>query len=39
MKPDQLATDALNIFREEGVLRVEGERRGAKWVFTDAWAA
>jgi nucleoside 2-deoxyribosyltransferase len=32
-----LATAALNALREKDVLRVEGQRRGARWVFTDNW--
>jgi hypothetical protein len=34
---DKRATLALNALREAGVLRVEGEKRGAAWVFTDTW--
>ena len=34
---DKRATIALNALREAGVLRVEGEKRGAAWVFTDTW--
>lgn len=31
------ATLALNLLRDEGVLKVEGGRKFAKWVFADAW--
>jgi nucleoside 2-deoxyribosyltransferase len=34
---DKRATNLLNALREAGVLRVEGEKRGAAWVFTDSW--
>lgn len=34
---DKATTLALNGLREAGVLQVEGERRGARWVFTDSW--
>lgn len=34
---DKRATVALNAFRSANVLRVEGARRGATWVFTDKW--
>jgi hypothetical protein len=33
-----LATAALNALREKDVLKVEGQRRGSRWVFTDSWA-
>jgi hypothetical protein len=31
------ADAALNKLREIGVLKVEGQRRGARWVFSDQW--
>lgn len=34
---DKRATSALNTLRDANVLRVEGEKRGATWVFTDKW--
>jgi nucleoside 2-deoxyribosyltransferase len=34
---DKRATAALNALRNANVLRVEGARRGATWVFTDTW--
>jgi len=34
---DKLADLALNRLRESDVLRVEGAKRGAVWVFTDKW--
>lgn len=34
---DKQATVALNALRDANVLRVEGARKGAAWVFTDAW--
>jgi hypothetical protein len=38
MESDGLATAALNALREREVLKVEGQRRGSRWVFTDSWA-
>jgi nucleoside 2-deoxyribosyltransferase len=35
---DKRATTALNALRDANVLRVEGARKGAAWVFTDRWA-
>ncbi|HUG00633.1 MAG TPA: hypothetical protein VML95_02085 [Longimicrobiales bacterium] len=32
-----LATTVLNKLREHDVLQVEGQKRGARWVFTDQW--
>jgi len=37
LQDDNLVTVALNKLRERDVLQVEGERRGARWVFTDSW--
>lgn len=37
MKGEGLAAWALNALRVSGVLKVEGARRGARWVFTDQW--
>jgi nucleoside 2-deoxyribosyltransferase len=34
---DKRATNALNALREANVLRVEGVKKGAAWVFTDSW--
>jgi hypothetical protein len=34
---DALATAALNAPRESDVLKVEGQKRGSRWVFTDNW--
>jgi nucleoside 2-deoxyribosyltransferase len=34
---DKRATVALNALRNSNVLRVEGAKRGATWVFTDKW--
>lgn len=34
----ELATAVLNALRAKDVLKVEGQRRGARWVFTDKWA-
>ncbi len=34
---DKRATSALNALREANVLRVEGVKKGATWVFTDRW--
>jgi nucleoside 2-deoxyribosyltransferase len=34
---DKRATVALNALRNANVLRVEGAKRGATWVFTDSW--
>jgi hypothetical protein len=34
---DKRATIALNALRDASVLCVEGEKRGATWVFTDRW--
>lgn len=35
---DKRATNALNALREANVLRVEGVKRAATWVFTEQWA-
>jgi len=35
---DQLASAVLQGLRRKEILQVEGERRGARWVFTDKWA-
>jgi nucleoside 2-deoxyribosyltransferase len=35
---DRRATGALNALRDANVLRVEGVKKGATWVFTDKWA-
>lgn len=35
---DKRATGALNALRDARVLRVEGSKKGARWVFTDNWA-
>lgn len=35
---DSLTTAALNLLREKDVLKVEGQKRGSRWVFTDSWA-
>jgi hypothetical protein len=34
---DKRATIALNALRDANVLRVEGAKKGAAWVFTDKW--
>jgi hypothetical protein len=34
---DKRATIALNALRDANVLRVEGAKKGAAWVFTDRW--
>jgi len=34
---DALATTVFNALREKDVLQVQGQRRGARWVFTDHW--
>lgn len=34
---DKRATVALNNLREADVLRIEGSKKGARWVFTDRW--
>ena len=34
---DKRATGALNALRNANVLRVEGVKKGATWVFTDKW--
>jgi hypothetical protein len=34
---DKGATTALNALRDANVLRVEGVKKGATWVFTDKW--
>jgi nucleoside 2-deoxyribosyltransferase len=34
---DKRATIALNALREANVLRVEGAKKGATWVFADSW--
>jgi nucleoside 2-deoxyribosyltransferase len=34
---DKRATNALNALRDANVLRVEGVKKGATWVFTDKW--
>ncbi len=31
------ADSVLDTLRENGVLQIEGQKGGAKWVFTDAW--
>jgi nucleoside 2-deoxyribosyltransferase len=38
MGSDGLATAVLNGLRGKDVLQVQGQRRGARWVFTDNWA-
>ena len=35
---DQLASAVLNGLRQQDVLQVQGQRRGARWIFTDKWA-
>ncbi len=37
MQEDQLASWALYTLRAKGVLKVEGVKKGARWVFTDEW--
>lgn len=37
MKDDTLATNTLNQLRSANVVKVDGARRGARWVFTDEW--
>jgi hypothetical protein len=32
-----VAVWALNLLRTHGVLKVEGQKKGARWVFTDPW--
>jgi nucleoside 2-deoxyribosyltransferase len=34
---EKRATIALNALRDANVLRVEGVKKGATWVFTDKW--
>jgi hypothetical protein len=34
---DKRATTVLNALRDANVLRVEGVKKGAAWVFTDRW--
>jgi hypothetical protein len=34
---DALATTVLNALREKGVIRVEGVKRSARWVFAESW--
>jgi hypothetical protein len=34
---ERIADLALNRLRQSDVLKVEGERRGAVWTFTDNW--
>jgi hypothetical protein len=38
VEDDKRATTALNALRDANVLRVEGVKKGAAWVFTDSWA-
>ncbi len=33
----RLADIALNKLRDNDVLKIEGQKRGAHWVFTDSW--
>jgi hypothetical protein len=37
VEDDKRTGIALNALREANVLRVEGAKRGATWVFTDSW--
>ncbi|HWY85752.1 MAG TPA: hypothetical protein VNX28_03455 [Gemmataceae bacterium] len=34
---DKTATSSLSALREAGIMRVDGAKKGAKWVFTDQW--
>jgi nucleoside 2-deoxyribosyltransferase len=34
---DKRATTALNTLRDARILRVEGAKKGAAWVFSDSW--
>ncbi len=34
---EKLTNTAMNRLRELEVLQVEGQKRGAKWIFTDLW--